>query len=140
MSAAAAPTLRPLPPSAVVVEEDSILTFEAVNDGALLDEANEALAKVIREAVKARAKGSVTLKVSIGPGGKDMPDAMKVTGSVSLSLPKVEAAKIMLPTPDGRITTDLKTVRKVLRRVSGNQFEDVRTHEVVDANGVPSKS
>jgi len=139
MSAQPAPALRSVPPVAhgtVLVEEDAVLTIETVSDGTLIDRANDALAQAIREAVKHKAKATVTLKVSIAPGGKDMEDAMKVTSSVSLALPKIESAKIHLPTPDGRITTDLKSVRKVLRRIAGGSFEDVRTGEVVDVNGV----
>jgi hypothetical protein len=135
MSAAAAPRLLPPPASSVVVQEDALLTIETVNDGALLDDANDALAKAIKEAVKRKGKSKVTLVITVGPGGKDMPEAMKVTGSVTLALPKIESAKMVLPTPDGKITTDLKSIRKVLRPISGGQFEDVRTGEVVDAQG-----
>src|SRR5689334_22738221 len=121
----AAPALRPLPPTSprtVVVAEDPILTVETVNDGMLLDDANDALAKAIKEAVARKGKAKVTLTITVGPGGKDLPDAMKVTGAVSLSLPKIESAKIVLPTPDGKITTDLKSVRKVLRPISDGKF------------------
>lgn len=115
-----------------------VLSIQTVEQGSFLSRANAAFQQAMQEAIKANGKAQVGLTLIIEPDTKsEEGDVFKVGTKVTIKLPEVKVAEVFKANPEGVITTDLRSIHKVLRPLGDDQYEDAETGEVVDLQGRP---
>ena len=142
--------LTPLPPLPDVlppeVTEDGTLVIEAIDDGQFLERANAAWLVAMREAIRREGKASVTLSLIVTPTeievenetaeedeDPEMQRAFKVATKVRMNLPDVKCDTVLVPDSEGRIRTDVRVVRHVLRPIGPGRFVNQHGEETDDA-------